>query len=173
MRVVAANRAMQAVWNFDFVRERRIRTPGEMTMFAVGRRCSFLDRITNWPVSFRAAAEMRKARAERLRLPSGMAEMMEAMREISGGDEALLKKLVRVWTAAKAAPTRIQSDFPVVWADPEHGEMRFRSIISVVSERDLLSFRDWHPVDAESWRVLEQVKTSWPRRRKNPTSAQP
>ena len=155
VQVVAANRAVQAVWGFDFAKESRRRTRREMSMFAIGRDVGFLDRITNWPVSFRAAAEMNKGRPERLRLPAGTPEMMDAMREISGGDPELMKQLVRIWTKAKPSPARMQSDFPVIWRDPEYGEMRFRSIISVASERDLLYFRDWHPVDARAgtcWR---------------------
>jgi hypothetical protein len=166
VQVVAANRAVQAVWGFDFAKERRRRTPFQMTMFAIGRDVGFLDHMTNWPVSFRAAAEMTKGRAERLHLPVGPTETMEAMRAISGGDAVLMKQLVRVWTKAKPTQARMQSDFPVIWRDPEHGEMRFRSIISVASERDLLYFRDWHPVDAETWQVLEKVKARWVRSRK-------
>ena len=161
IEVVAANRAVQAVWGFHFARERRRRAPSEMTMFAIGRDVGFLDRMRNWPVTFRAAAEMNKGRPDRLRLPAGTPAMMEAMREISGGDPILMKRLVRIWTSAKPSPSRMQMDFPVIWCDPEYGEMRFRSVISVASERELLHFRDWHPVDSETWRVLERVKARW------------
>jgi transcriptional regulator with XRE-family HTH domain len=163
LRVVAANRTVQALWGFDFVKERRRRTAPQMNMFVIGGDFGFLDRVTNWPVSFRAAAEMNKGRPERLRLPAGTAEMMAAMREISGGDPALMRRLVGIWTKAKPSPARLQSDFPVIWRDPDYGEMRFRSVISVASERELLHFRDWHPVDAKTWQVLEKVKARWAR----------
>jgi hypothetical protein len=43
--------------------------------------------------------------------------------------------------------------------------MRFTLVISMASERDALSFHDWHPVDANTWRVLEKVKARSARQR--------
>jgi hypothetical protein len=36
--------------------------------------------------------------------------------------------------------------------------MRFICVVSTASEPDALGFNDWHPADADSWRVLELVK---------------
>lgn len=47
--------------------------------------------------------------------------------------------------------------YRVVWRDLELGEMRFHCLVSTASEPDGLAFNDWHPVDSDTWSVLEQV----------------
>ena len=156
---------MQALWGFDFDRERRRRSADEMILFAIIRDAGLLDRISNWPDLLRLAASQNKGRPLRAALvpPEQRLASVQAM---SGGDAALLKRLLKIWKKAKPMPARIQSDSEVVWSDPEYGELHFRSVISVANEQDLLTFRDWHPVNADTWRALEKMKT---RARRRPT----
>ena len=49
--------------------------------------------------------------------------------------------------------------YRVVWRDEEFGEMRFHGIVGTASEPSGLGFNDWIPLDAETWAVLERVKT--------------
>jgi transcriptional regulator with XRE-family HTH domain len=158
IRVLAANKTIQAVWGIDFDREKRRRTRDEMTLFAIAGDHGFLDRISNWPSFLRAGASLNKGRPSRAALTS-LAARTASIRAMSGGDPALLKRIQRIWAKAEPTPTRIQADFQIVWSDAEFGEMRFRSVVSVASERDLLHFRDWHPIDAETWQTLEKVKS--------------
>jgi hypothetical protein len=156
-RVLAANGTIQALWGFDFDREKRRRSAEEMTLFAIGRDYGFLDRMSNWPDFLRAAASMNKGRPLRTALtsPDRLMVSVQAM----SADPALRKRMQRIWTTAKPTPARIQADRPVFWRDPEYGELRFRSVMSVASEQDLLSFRDWHPVDAETWKALGKLQS--------------
>ncbi len=48
------------------------------------------------------------------------------------------------------------------------GDLRFRSVSTVASEQDEIRFRDWHPVDAESWQRLAKVIARWRRRASKP-----
>jgi transcriptional regulator with XRE-family HTH domain len=159
IHIIAANRSIQALWGIDFDREKRRRSVEEMTLFAIVRDYGLLDRISNWPSFLREAASLNKGRPLRAAMTSPQ-RRMASMQAMSGADPALLKRMQRIWANAKPMPARIQSDFQVVWRDPEFGEMRFRSVVSVASEQDRLNFRDWHPVDAETWRALENVKSS-------------
>jgi transcriptional regulator with XRE-family HTH domain len=156
MRVLAANRTIQALWGIDLNREKRRRSAEEMSLFAIGRDYGFLNRMSNWPEFLRAAASLNKGRPVRAALTS--ADVLMASVQVMSGDPAVRKYMRRIWTTAKPTPFRIQADRQIVWCDPEFGELRFRSVVSVASEQDLLSFRDWHPVDAETWRALEDVK---------------
>jgi transcriptional regulator with XRE-family HTH domain len=163
IRVLAVNQTMQALWGFDFAREKRRRSRDEMSLFAIIGDFGFLERITNWPAFLRAAASLNKGRPLRASLMQP-ARLIAATKAMAGGDPALVKRMLRIWTKAKPMPARIQADFPIIWRDPELGEMRFRSVVSVASERDRLNFRDWHPVDADTWRALERVKARAGRR---------
>ena len=77
------------------------------------------------------------------------------MQAMAAGDPAVMKRMREIWAKARPAPQRIQADFPIVWSDPEYGELHFRSVVSVASAADRLDFRDWHPVD--TWRALEAL----------------
>ena len=154
IRILAANRAMQALWRFDFNRLRRQREPDEMTLFAIIGELKLLDRISNWPDFLRAAASLNKGRPSRATLtsPERRLASLEAM---AGDDRVRLKRMRDIWAKARPGPQRIQADFPIVWSDPEYGELHFRSVVSVASAADRLDFRDWHPVDAPTWRAIE------------------
>ena len=157
IRILAANRAMQALWRFDFNRLRRQRGPDEMTLFAIIGELKLLDRIANWPEFLRVAASLNKGRPLRATMtaPERRLASVEAM---AGGDPAVTKRMREIWARAKPAPQRIQADFPIVWSDPDYGELHFRSVVSVASASDRLDFRDWHPVDAATWRAVERLR---------------
>ena len=61
IRVLAANRVMQALWRFDFNREQRRRDPDEMNLFRIIGDLKMLDRIANWPDFLRAVASLTRA----------------------------------------------------------------------------------------------------------------
>lgn len=164
IRVLAVNRTMQALWRIDFSRERRRRDRDAMTLFHLIGDLKLLDRIANWPDFLRTAASLNKGRPLRAAMTSPERRLgsIEAM---AGGDPALTKRMREIWAKAKPAPQRIQADFPIVWSDPDHGEMHFRSVVSVASAADRLDFRDWHPTDAQTWHALEALRAGAKRRR--------
>jgi transcriptional regulator with XRE-family HTH domain len=156
VQVLSVNRTMQSLWRIDFDREKRGRTAEELNLFAMIGRHRLLDRISNWPEFLSAAASLNKGRPLRATVTSPE-QRSKSMQAMTGGDPKLLKRVVQIWTKAKPAPARIQADFPIVWCDPEWGELNFRSVVSVASDVDLLNFRDWHPVDAHTWQALENL----------------
>ena len=164
IRVLAVNRAMQALWRFDFARERRRRDPDELTLFRLIGDLKLLERIVNWPDFLRTAASLNKGRPLRAAMTSPE-RRMDSVAAMAGGDPALGKRMREIWAKAKPAPQRIQADFPIVWSDPDHGELHFRSVVSVASAADRLDFRDWHPTDAHTWVALEALRAGGRRRR--------
>ena len=48
MRVVSANRAVQALWGINFAREKRRQSSDQLSLFRIGGDYRFVDRVTNW-----------------------------------------------------------------------------------------------------------------------------
>ena len=157
MRVVAANRAVQAVWGINFAREKRKQSSDQLNLFRIGGDYRFIDRVTNWAQIVSVVASVNKGRPRRTVLTALAPGVVSSMEATAGGDPDQLKVLLKIWQKAKPAPSRVQWDMPLIWRDPEFGEMRFIDTVSVASEPDVLRFQDWHPMDAETWRVLERV----------------
>jgi transcriptional regulator with XRE-family HTH domain len=157
MYVIAANRALQALWGIDYAKEKRRRSGDQLSLFTIGGDYRFIDRVANWPEIISIIASVNKGRPQRTVLTAMALGVVAAMQATAGGDEALLKRLLKIWQRAKPAPARVQWDFPLQWRDPEFGELRFRVMVSVASEPDMLSFQDWHPVDADTWQVMDKV----------------
>jgi transcriptional regulator with XRE-family HTH domain len=157
MRVVAANRAVQAVWAINFAREKRRQSSDQLSLFRIGGDYRFVERVTNWAQIVSAVASINKGRPRRTVQTALAPGVVAAMEATAGGDAAYLKALLKIWQNAKPAPNRVQWDMPLIWRDPEFGEMRFIDTVSVASESDVLQFQDWHPVDGETWSVLDKV----------------
>ncbi len=168
MRVVAANRAVQAVWGFDLAREKRKQSSDQLNLFRIGGDYRFIDRVTNWAQIVSVVASVNKGRPRRTVLTALAPSVVSSMEATAGGDPEQLKILLKIWQKAKPAPSRVQWDLPLTWRDPEFGEMRFIDTVSVASESDMLQFQDWHPRDAETWRVLERVIARGKRRPAKP-----
>ena len=156
MRLLAVNAAMQALWGIDFKREKRRRATDEMTLFAIAGDYNFVDRITNWVEVLRAYAAINKGRPpSRARTPAD--KIISSSQAMAAGDPEVRERIAKTWKRAKPAPGRIQVDVPLRWRDPRLGELRFRSVSTIASEQDEIRFRDWHPVDAETWQRLAKV----------------
>lgn len=163
--VVAANRAIQAVWGMSYAKDKRRHSGAELSLFTIAADAQFTERMTNWQEVLRSIASEIKGRPQRAMAASAAPRALAALQATAGGNPALLKRLLKIWEKARPAATRVQWDLPLRWLDSQYGEMRFTLVISMASERDALSFHDWHPVDANSWRVLEKVKARTARQR--------
>lgn len=161
--LVAANAAVQALWGIDFEAERAVRTAAQMNLLAVASERRFADRMVNWDECVATLAVVFKGRPSN---PASLDEpdpyFSEVLAAFADGDPAFLARLVRVWIATPARGAKVRWSYRVVWRDDEFGEMRFHCVVSTASDPGGLGFNDWHPVDAETWSVLEQVKRRAP-----------
>lgn len=160
VQVVAANRAAQALWGVDFPAERRSRSRAQMNLLAVASDNRFADRLVNWDEVIGIMASVVKGQPrdpESLDEPS--AYFNEVMAEFARGDPAFLARFLKSFAAAPAREPKCRWTFRVVWMDDEFGEMRFVAMASTASEPAGLAFNDWIPVDADTWTVLEKVKS--------------
>jgi transcriptional regulator with XRE-family HTH domain len=157
--LVAANTAVQALWGIDWQHELRARTDAQRNLLAVASDRQFADRVVNWDECVGVLAGAFKGRPhlpETIEQPSDY--FNQVLAEFARGDPVFLARLIEVWSATPPATGKVRWGYPVVWSDADFGEMRFNALVSPASEPDALSFNDWHPVDADTWRVLEMVK---------------
>ena len=165
MEVLAANAAAQAVWGL-VEHERRTRTRAQMNLLSVASDHRFTDRLGNWDEIIHTMAAVLKGRpeqAESLEAPSTY--LAEVLQEFANGDPAFLSGIASAFAEAEPWVAKVRQQYRVIWIDPEFGEMRFRAMQTTCSEPDALSFNDWHPVDAGTWTVLEEVKSRGARQR--------
>jgi transcriptional regulator with XRE-family HTH domain len=158
MEVVAANSVAEAIWDIDFQHEKCVRTRPQMNLLSVASDHHFADRVGNWDEIVGTMASMIKGPGRPDSIDSPSPYFSEVLAEFAKGDPTFLASLATIWAAAEPLPPKVRQSYRVVWIDPEFGEMRFQCLLSTCSEPDALAFNDWHPLDAETWHVLEQVK---------------
>lgn len=172
VEVVAANSVIQAVWRVDFARERKVRTRAQMNLLAVASDNKIGDRVKNWEDVVGILISMFKANKSMLNAdtpaPYSLDEptpyFEEVIKEFTKGDPAFLARLIDVWNRAEPFEGKIRWTYPVLWDDPEVGEMRFLATVSLANEEHSTYFNDWIPLDAETWTALERVKARVDRR---------
>lgn len=159
VEVVAANSVVQALWRVDFAHERRVRTRAQMNLLSVASDNDIGDRVKNWEEIIGILVSIFKANSPApysFDQPTPYFE--EVINEFVKGDPAFLSRLLDVWNRTEAMEGKIRWTYPVLWDDPDVGEMRFLATVSLANEEHSTYFNDWIPVDAETWSALEQVR---------------
>jgi transcriptional regulator with XRE-family HTH domain len=158
--VVAANRAIQALWRVDYQWEKAHRTAAQMNLLSVASDHRFAEHLVNWEEAIGALIGAFKASPVQPRSPDDPSDVYfnAVLGEFARGDPAFLQRLLRIWESTPPMEPKCRWTFPVVWRDDEFGTMRLINVINTASEPDGLAFNDWVPVDAESWAVLQRVK---------------
>ncbi len=166
VEVVAANGAVQAVWHVDFAHERKVRTRAQMNLLAVASDNNIGDRVKNWDELVAVLVSMFKANKsmfdperpapESLDEPTPYFE--EVIQQFTSGAPAFLARLIDVWNRTGPMEGKIRWTYPVVWDDPDVGEMRFLATVSLANEEHSTYFNDWIPVDGETWAALNRLR---------------
>lgn len=154
--VIATNAAVDALWGIDFAHERRVRSAVQRNILSVASEHRFAEHVVNWEECVAAMAMILKTRPQSLDEPNPYFDAVLA--EFARGDPAYLARLAEVWAKTPPHDSRVVWHYRVVWRDDEYGEMRFLATVAPASEPDGTGFNSWHPVDADSWSVLESVK---------------
>lgn len=160
---VAANKACGAIWGVDFHAEREKRTRPQMNVLSVASDLRFADKLVNWEACIGALIAAVKGRPHD---PRSMDEpdpyFDQVLAEFAEGDPRFLQRIAEVWEKTTARAPKCRWGYPVVWRDPDVGEMRFDGLVTTASEPDALAWNDWIPLDAQSWSNLESVKRRQP-----------
>lgn len=162
MEVVSANAAVEAVWRVDYRHERSVRSRAQMNVLSVASDNHFADRVENWEDVIGMMVSIAKARYPTPHALDGNDTYFnEVLAEFAKGDPAFLARLMHVWTTTEARDSKCHWAYRITWNDAEFGQMRFIAICAVANEPAATFFNSWMPVDAESWTVLERVKSNW------------
>jgi transcriptional regulator with XRE-family HTH domain len=73
------------------------------------------------------------------------------------GDPEYVARVLRLWTEAPPIPHRARHIYPVRIHHPGGGILRFRASASIADLWDELTWHEWVPEDAETWRLLESL----------------
>ena len=160
LELMAANRAAQALWQIDLANELATRSRAQLNMLSVASDHHFADRIPNWPdvMSVIIAVFKGQPRLPESSLDEPSAYFGEVLAEFARGDPSFLPALATLWESVPAREAKVNWTYPVVWCDPEFGEMRYLAQVSTANGVDGFAFNSWIPLDAETWMVLERVK---------------
>lgn len=161
VEVVVVNEACEAVWGIDFETERSERSRVQMNLLSVASDRHFADRVVNWREVLDTMVGVYKANAPAAHdLEDDNPWFREILVEFSKGDPRFIAELIDSYANTPPVTLKYRWDYRVIWRHEEFGEMRFACICSTANEPEALSFNDWHPIDAESWRVLEVIKAA-------------
>ena len=68
------------------------------------------------------------------------------------GDQEYIARVFRLWNDAPAIPHRARHSYPVRIYHPGGAIMRFRASASIADLWNELTWHEWVPEDAETWR---------------------
>ncbi len=161
MDVTAANAVAQRLWRVDLTKE--FLNPGERNLLSVVSDPRFGKRLVNMRDALRVMASVFKGHhrgAETLDSPSPV--LGSILERFMAGDPAYLHVLLQSWQEAVPRTPKVRWEYPVVWADPDVGALRFRCLVTMASEPDGIAFNDWIPLDAQTWDGLRRLKELYP-----------
>lgn len=131
-----------------------------MSLLSVASDNRFVDKLLNWDECVRVIAGVFKGQPqspESLDAPS--AYFNEVLAEFASGDPTFLSRFLTIFAEAPPEEPKCRGQYPVIWRDDEFGTMRFLGVRTTASEPDGYGFNDWIPVDADTWLVMEKVKS--------------
>lgn len=157
MEVMAANGIAQRLWGVDLAHE--FLAPAERNLMTFATQTRFADRVRNWDeVASVGIAVLKGHHRGPVAVPeSATAYFASVMERIFDGDPRYVRRLLDLWEGVVPRVPKVRWFYPVTWAHPVVGEMRFLVSVASAHEAAGLTFHEWMPLDAESWMRLDAV----------------
>lgn len=153
--VLAANRAMQAVWGVDLAEEAR--DPIGMNLLVALSQRRFAGRIENWDVAVSLIVGALKGGYDDLFTGERSHPYFSLVVErFIAGDSPYVERFARIWADTEPNVQRPRFSVPVLWRSDE-GELRFRVTVNPASTSEYMTFGEWIPTDARTWDALETL----------------
>ena len=142
-QVVAANHAAQALWEIDFTAELARRSQAQLSLLSVAAERRFSERVVNWSECLTVLAGIFKGRPrDAIALEDPGAFFTEVLTAYAANDPAAIPQLISAWDSTPAQAGKVRWSYPLVWREPDIGDIQFLSLVSIASEPDALSFND-------------------------------
>ena len=157
MEIACANRLIELVWGVDVERELPESVDRNLMRFASDPR--FGDRMGNWDELIKVAIAVFKGHhrgPETLDEPSTY--FSSVLDEFLKGDSSYITRMMQAWSETDPIEAKIRWTYPVVWDEPDIGQMRFLSVVNPCNHSLGLAFNDWVPLDADTWGRLAALQ---------------
>ncbi|MES2211092.1 MAG: helix-turn-helix transcriptional regulator [Chloroflexota bacterium] len=161
LEIVAANAATQALWEMDLSPEVLKRTRARVNLLAIlvhhRLRQSLGNRFEIMAIVVSVLKVFPESRTLLDEPGSLFAEVFDAF---AATDPMAINKLYALWERTPPASQKLRWNFPVIWAEPEIGEVRMIGTVTAASHVNSLVFVDWIPRDGRSHALLETLLAS-------------
>ncbi|MEO8457117.1 MAG: helix-turn-helix domain-containing protein [Chloroflexota bacterium] len=156
--VVCANELTQRIWGVDLERDF---PPGiARNLLFLGSTPRIAELFKGWDNVARTAIAVIKSNHpgpdDLQSLGPYFADVMQLM---SQGGPGYVARFLELWDDTLPNDPKVRLTFPAVFKLPEVGKLSFHCLVTTCSESEGLSFNDWIPIDAETWRGLEILRT--------------
>lgn len=161
LEIVAANAATQALWEMDLSAQVLERTRARVNLLAILAHHRLRQSLRNRYEIMAIVVSVLKVFPESrnlLEAPGSLfAEVFDAF---AATDPKAINKLYALWDRTPPASQKLRWNFPVVWSEPEVGEIRLIGTVTAASHVNSLVFVDWIPRDGPSHALLETLLAS-------------
>lgn len=161
LEIVAANTATQALWEMDLSAEVLERTRARVNLLAIlghhRLRQSLKNRFEIMAIVVSVLKVFPESRTLLDEPGSLFAEVFDAF---AATDPKAINKLYALWERTPPANQKLRWNFPVIWTEPEAGEVRMIGTVTAASHVNSLVFVDWIPRDGDSHARLETLLAS-------------
>lgn len=161
LEVVAANAATQALWEMDLSPEVLERTRARVNLLAILAHHRLRQSLRNRFAIMAIVVSVLKVFPESRNLFEAPGTLFaEVFDAFAATDPEAINKLYALWDRTPPASQKLRWNFPVVWSEPEVGEIRLIGTVTAASHVNSLVFVDWIPRDGQSHALLETLLAS-------------
>jgi transcriptional regulator with XRE-family HTH domain len=150
--VIAANRVSRKLVGMPLTDHLPLH---QWNMIATASDPAFASRLESWDEAVGFMIGLAKAELRREINPERPAPYTaEPFQRFLAGDPAYIPRFLNLWEKAEPVPHTTRMHYPVRWRHESGQLMRFTAIMHVADIWQELSWHDWFPEDAETFRLL-------------------
>ena len=160
MDVVAANIAMQRVWEVDLRFDNT--GPFELNFLSMLSAPRVAGRIQNWDEAISTALSILKGHyGGDSAIQSEMNPYFAAaIQHFLQGEPEYVQRFLQIWTTVEPRQRKLRWADPVVWQHPLAGRLSFHVQVNPADAIGSMTFNDWIPVDDATWAGLQLLAGS-------------
>ncbi|MEO8468732.1 MAG: helix-turn-helix domain-containing protein [Chloroflexota bacterium] len=161
LEIVVANAATQALWEMDLSRQVLERTRARVNLLAILAHHRMRQSLKNrFEIMAIVVSVLKVFPESRTLLDAPGPLFAEVFDAFAGSDPKAINKLYALWDRTPPASQKLRWNFPVIWTEPEIGEIRMIGTVTAASHVNSLVFVDWIPSDGQSHALLETLLAS-------------
>lgn len=158
LEIVVANAATQALWEMDLSPEVLERTRARVNLLAILAHHRLRQSLRNrFEIMAIVVSVLKVFPESRTLLDSPGSLFGEVFDAFAATDPKAINTLYALWERTPPASQKLRWNFPVIWTEPEFGEITMLGTVTAASHVDSLVFVDWIPRDAASHARLDSL----------------